>query len=679
MNMPDATSKLEEVVVRSERSDRNVNSTDIGMFRLDPKSIESVPVLFGEKDILKVLQMTPGVKAAGEGNAGFYVRGGSADQNLVVLDEAPVYNASHMLGFFSVFNSDAVKDATIYKGGIPAQYGGRSASVLDVKMRDGNQKKFSASGGIGTISSRLTLEGPIVKDKGAFMISARRTYADLYLLFSKKESMRKSKLYFYDLNLKANYKITEKDRIFLSGYFGRDVFGLDKIFGTDWGNATGTLRWNHIMNPKTFTNTSVIFSNYSNALQFGRAGDGGLKASSQIRDWNIKHDISITQNANNSFKIGANVIQHSFIPGKISMDIEGADATESLAGRKSYEGAVYAQHDLKIGNKFAMLYGLRYSGYGTYAKDKVYTFDKNGTATAEDNYKNWKNISYYGGLEPRMALKYSLGNSSSVKASYNRMYQYLHQLSNSTTTSPFDQWVSTSNNVKPQIADQASFGYFRNFHNDMYELSAEVYYKNMQNQIDYRPGAALVFNEAVEGELVYGKGMAYGAEFLLRKQTGKLTGWVSYTLSRTMRKFDDIGNGRLYPAKQDRLHDLAIVGMYQLTPKLQVSANWIYYTGNAVTFPSGMYTINGLPVPYYTERNGYRMKDYHRLDIGVTWYRKRTETRESSWNFSLYNAYGRENPYMITFQQNEEDPTKTEAVQTTLFRWVPSITYNFKF
>ncbi|HYD19849.1 MAG TPA: TonB-dependent receptor, partial [Flavipsychrobacter sp.] len=433
MNLPGSTAELAEVVIGSEKSDRNVNSTDIGMFRLDPKSIESVPVLFGEKDILKVLQMTPGVKAAGEGNAGFYVRGGSADQNLVVLDEALVYNASHMLGFFSVFNSDAVKDATIYKGGIPAQYGGRSASVLDVKMKDGNQKKFSASGGIGTISSRLTLEGPIVKDKGAFIISARRTYADLYLLFSKKESLRKSKLYFYDLNLKANYKISEKDRIFLSGYFGRDVFGLDGIFGTDWGNATGTLRWNHVMNPKTFTNTSFIFSNYSNALQFGSVGVGGLKASSQIRDWNIKHDISYTQNSNSNFKFGANLIQHTFIPGKIALDNQSGSSEETLPGRKSYEGAIYAQHDLKIGSKFAMLYGLRYSGYNTFAKETVYTFDNSGATTDVDNYDDPTSISYYGGLEPRMSLKYSLNDKSSVKASYNRMYQYLHQLSNATT------------------------------------------------------------------------------------------------------------------------------------------------------------------------------------------------------------------------------------------------------
>jgi len=673
-----ASKDLEEVVVRTERADKNVSATQMSVFRMDPRQVESVPVLFGEKDIIKTMQLTPGVKAAGEGNAGFYVRGGAADQNLILLDEAPVYNASHMLGFFSVFNSDALKDVTLYKGAVPAEYGGRGSSVMDVKMRDGNSKHFSTSGGIGLIASRLTFEGPIVKDKGSFIISGRRTYADLFLKLSDRENLRNSKLYFYDLNMKANYQLGKKDRIFLSGYFGRDVFGFADQFGFDWGNATGTLRWNHILSSKIFTNTSLIYSNYNYRIKLGFDGED-IKITSSIRDWNLKQDYTFTPNPNHNMKFGWNLIHHTFKPGKIEVGKNSNFNNDELNGRKALEVGVYVQDDMKISDKLGLQYGIRYSAFAFMGSAVVYTFDGEGEKTSVKEYGEWDRIATYSGWEPRLALKYELTATSSLKASYNRMYQYMHLLSNSTTSSPTDLWVPTSNNVKPQIVDQVSAGYFRNFKNNTYELSVEAYYKYLQNQIDYRDGADMIFNDEVEGELAYGTGRAYGLEILLRKQTGRLTGWISYTLSRSLRQFDLINKGEEYPARQDRIHDLAIVGMYDLSPKLKLSANWIYYTGSAATFPSGGYEIDGIYVPLYTDRNGYRMPDYHRFDIGLTWIRKKTGRRESSWNFSLYNAYGRQNAYTIEFRPNEDDPSKKEAVQTSLFTFVPSITYNFKF
>ncbi len=669
---------LDEVEVVGERKDGNVKRNEMGVVKIDPKAVESVPVLFGERDIIKIFQMTPGVKSAGEGNAGFYVRGGGSDQNLVLLDEAPVYNASHLLGFFSVFNSDALKDVTLYKGGMPAEYGGRASSVMDIKMRDGNSKKFGATGGIGLIASRLTLEAPIVKDKGSFMISGRRTYADVFLKASKDPNIKKSTLYFYDLNIKSNYQINEKNRIFLSGYFGRDNFGLADLFGFDWGNATGTLRWNHIIHDKLFSNTSLIYSDYSYRFKFNASGSD-VKFTSSIKDWNIKQDFSFFPNPNNKIKFGLNAIYHTFIPGEVESDYASFTDTK-LTRRYALESGVYVQNDQSITEKFGIQYGLRYSFFNYMGAGKAYTFDNEGVKTSETIYGRGKSIKTYGGFEPRISMHYELNNVSSVKSSYNRAYQYLHLLSNSTSSQPTDIWVPSSNNVKPQIADQIAAGYFRNFKDNSYEFSIEGYYKLMTNQIDYRNGADLFFNDEAEGQLVFGKGRAFGAEFFIRKQTGNLTGWISYTLSRSLRTFADINEGKEYSAKQDRIQDLAIVAMYELTPRLKVSANWVYYTGAAVTFPSGKYQINGLTVPYYTERNGYRMPAYHRMDIGVTLdNKKKHKNFESSWNFSIYNLYARENAYSITFRANEDRPEQTEAVRTALFKIVPSVTYNFTF
>jgi len=673
--IPKDVQEIGEVVVTAVKENDNITSSGMAVTTFDPKSIETIPVIFGEKDIMKTLSLTPGVKSAGEGNAGFYVRGGAADQNLVLLDEAPVYNASHLLGFFSVFNSDALKDVSLYKSGIPAEYGGRASSVMDVKMKDGNNKKFGASGGIGLISSRLAIEGPIVKDKGSFIISGRRSYLDLFLKASNNPTLKETKLFFYDLNMKANYKIGEKDRIFLSGYFGRDNFELADIFGFGWGNATGTLRWNHVVNDKLFSNTSVIFSNFDYKFSIGSENDAfGVKSS--IQDWNLKQDFSYFLNQNNSLKFGANAIYHIFKPGALSSST-GSFNEIRLDNKYALEVGAYIQNDQKIGNRFNLMYGLRYSGFDFLGAGKAYTFDEEGDKIDEKEYGDFETIKYYHGLEPRLSMGYVITENNSVKLAYNRNYQYMHQLSNSTTSSPTDSWVPSTNNVKPQIADQVALGYYQNLKSNMYVITTEIYYKHLQNQIDYKNGANLFLNNEVESDLVFGKGRAYGLEVQLEKKKGKFTGWLSYTLSRSLRTFDQINDGKEFSARQDRIHDISLVMIYKINKALVLSSNFIYYTGNAVTFPSGKYEVNGTIVPYYTERNGYRMPAYHRLDIGLTWYMKERKKFEHNLNISFYNVYGQENPYVITFRENPDNPAETQAVQTTLFRIVPSITYNF--
>lgn len=671
-------SELNEVVITAEKKDENITKTQMGVEKIDMKTIEKIPVIFGEKDVLKTIQLTPGIKSAGEGNSGFYVRGGNAGQNLILLDEATVYNASHLLGFFSVFNSDALKEVTLYKGSQPAEYGGRLSSVLDIKMQDGNNQKFGAEGGIGLISSRLKVEGPIVKEKGSFTISGRRTYADLFLKLQKDSTINTAKLYFYDLNVKANYRFNDKNRIFLSGYFGKDVLGFGKVFGIDWGNATGTLRWNHLFSDKLFSNTSLIFSNYDYNRKTYIAGTKG-KIISRIQDYNLKQDFQYFASSKSKLKFGFNSIYHKIIPGAITTESESSVKELDFTQKNAWENAAYFSHEYKPSGLLGFEYGVRLSSFSLLGPGDFYTYNTNGETTDTATYKSNEFVKTYFNIEPRFAANYILNEKSSLKFAYGRNTQNLHLLSNSTSGNPTDLWIPSSNNVKPEIADQLSLGYFRNFKDNTYEFSTEVYYKYLQNQIDYKDGAELRFNEFAESQLLFGTGRAYGIEFFLKKKYGKLNGWIGYTLARTEKKIEGINNGEYYPAKQDRTHDISIVGIYELSKKWTLSATWVYYTGNAVTFPSGKYEINGQVVNYFTERNGYRMPNYHRLDIGATWQRKKTEKFESSWNFSLYNAYGRENAYTITFQQDLNDPTKTQAVQTTLFRWVPSITYNFKF
>jgi hypothetical protein len=677
VELTEKTYELGNIVVTGEAPDRNVSSIEMGNVKMAPKNVEKIPVIFGEQDIVKTMQLTPGVKSAGEGNSGFYVRGGGIDQNLILLDEAPVYNASHLLGFFSIFNSEAIRDANLMKGSIPAEYGGRASSVFDIKMKEGNLKDYGVAGSIGLISSNLAVEGPIVKDKGSFIISARRTYADVFLMFSKKEDLKDTKLYFYDLNLKANYKINNNNRIYLSGYFGRDDFAFADQFGFDWGNSTGTVRWNHNFSEKLFSNTSFIVSNYSYDINI--LGDVNIVIGSQINDINLKQDFTYYLNSRNTLKFGGNAIYHNIMPGEIKVIGISNINPQTISTRRAIEWAAYVSNNQSVTERLKIYYGLRLALFSNVGPGEFYEFDANGDLSKTTEISDFEFVKTQGGFEPRLALNYMLSSKSSVKASYNRIYQFLHLLSNSTTSTPTDLWLPSSNNVKPQIADQVSAGYFRNFKNNEYELSTEVYYKDLKNQIDYKNGANLVFNSTVEAELVFGHGWAYGAEFMFKRNFGRLNGWVSYTWSRTIRQFDEINNGNAFPARQDRIHDLALVGIYEIAPKWSFSANWIYNTGNAVTFPNGKYEIAGMIAGYYTQRNGYRMPPYHRLDFGLTWQRKKTEKFESSWSFSVYNAYARENAYFIQFRQNEDNPAVTEAVQFAIFKAIPSVSYRFKF
>jgi hypothetical protein len=664
---------LEEVVVTAKKADENVTRAAMGVERLEVKELSKLPVIFGEKDILKTIQLLPGVKSAGEGNSGFFVRGGAADQNLILLDEAPVYNASHLLGFFSTFNSDAIKDATLIKGNSPAQYGGRLASVLDVKMNEGNDKNYHVAGGIGLISSRLSVEGPIQKEKSSFLITGRRTYADMFL--KATEDFKNNELYFYDLNAKMNYRINENNRLFLSGYFGRDVLGFGDRFGIDWGNRTGTLRWNSILNPKWFSNTSLIFSDYDYKINFATEAESDLRISSKIRDWNLKQEFQYFPNDKNSWRFGFNSIHHTIRPSKF------ADSEEGLSkyNRYGWENAIFANNTLSVNSKLSVDYGLRISSYSLVGGEEGYNIYENGTKTDLVTLQKGEIGKTYVNLEPRLTASYLLSKSSSIKAGFSRNTQNLHLLSNSTTGNPTDQWVGNSYNIKPEIGDQLSLGYFQNFADNKYEFSVETYYKWMQNQVDYKNGADINTAPDVESELLFGRGRAYGVELLLKKKTGRLTGWVGYTLSRTERQIDGINEGNWYAARQDRTHDLSVVGAYQLNKRWSLGGAFVFYTGNATTFPSGKYEVADNTVYYYTERNGYRMPNYHRLDLSATYEKPRKGRFQSSWNFGLYNVYGRENAYTITFEEDPDDSSRTRAVQTSLFKWVPSVTYNFKF
>ena len=678
INLSPADAEMQEVVVSANRNNANVTKPLMGVQKLSVNEIKDVPVIFGEKDILKTIQLLPGVQSGGDGSSGFYVRGGSVDQNLILLDEATVYNPTHLLGFFSTFNSDAIKDVTLYKGAIPAEYGGRLASVLDVKMDDGNVKDYGVSGGLGLISSRLNVEGPIEKDDGSFIVSARRTYADLFLKLSKDTNTNRSSLYFYDINAKANYKLGDKDHIYLSGYFGKDNLGLGNTFGLDYGNSTGTFRWNHIFNSRLFSNTSLIYSKYNYNVSVN-SGSNDIGITSFVRDYHLKEDLQYFLNSDNKVNFGVEVIQHTTSPGVISASGTSSFNPLALEQRYSLESAAYVDHDLALSDKVNVNYGLRAGLFTVLGPGSFYTYDSSGNAIDTATYGSGQVVKNYFNLEPRFSMSYRLTYNSSVKFAYTRTVQNLHLLSNSTSSNPTDVWIPSSNNVKPEIADQVSTGYFRNADNNAYEFSAEVYYRYMQNQIDYKNGAQLIANEYVESQLIYGIGRAYGLELFAKKKVGRMTGWVSYTLSRTERRFGQVNDDSWYPANQDRTHDLSVVGIYKLSKKWTLSGDFVYYTGNAVTWPSGKYEVDGQVAFLYTKRNGYRMPPYNRLDVSATLQGKKTKKFDSNWNFSLYNAYGRENPYSISFQQDPGNPAKTEAVQYALFRWVPSVTYNFKF
>lgn len=677
IELPDEIKNLETVSVTANTRGRTISGTQMGVERLSTNEIKTIPMLLGERDILKAIQLLPGIKQAGDGNSGFYVRGGGSDQNLILLDEAQVYNASHLLGFFSTFNSDAIKDITVYKGGMPAQYGGRLSSVLDVKMNEGNNQDFELSGGIGLISAKLNAEGPIQKGRSSFLLSGRRTYADLFIPLSSDTSIRDNRLYFYDYNAKINYKLSERDNIYLSGYMGRDHLKLGQQFGMDWGNITGTLRWNHIFNSKLFSNTSLIFSDFDYNIRINNSSND-LSIFSEIRDINLKHEFQWYTSGKHTLRFGLNSIYHTIKPGEVTSSGETSYNDFYLQKRYAWENAIFATDTWRMLPWLNVTYGLRLSSFAVLGPGDFYEIDGDGNITDTLTYKKGQLVKNYINLEPRLAVSFILNPTTSIKASYVRNVQNLHLIANSITSAPTDKWIASTNIVKPEIADLVSLGWYKNFAGNRYEFTTEVYYKKMYNQIDYRDGAEVFTNDAIETQLLFGIGRAYGWELFLKKKTGKTTGWISYTLSKTERKINGINDGAWYNARQDRTHDIALVVNHQLNRHWNLAANWIFYTGDAVTYPSGKYIIDNQVVFYYTKRNADRMPNYHRLDLGATWVLKDKKKFRSELAFSLYNAYGRENPYMITFRQNEDDPTKTEAVKTSLFKFVPSISYNFK-
>ncbi|NPA68975.1 MAG: TonB-dependent receptor [Chlorobi bacterium] len=671
--------ELEEVTVTGKSADKNIQSAETGVNTLNTKDTKLIPVIFGEQDILKTIQLLPGIKSAGEGGSGFFVRGGGADENLILLDEASVYNASHLMGFFSVFNSDAVRNVKIYKGTAPAQYGGRLSSVLDIQTKEGNNKKFSISGGIGLISSRLTTEIPVVKNKSSLIISGRRTYADIFSALLPKDNKHDVELYFYDLNVKTNLKINNKNRIFLSGYTGRDVFGFDNLMSMNWGNITGTARWNKLFGNKLFLNTSLIYSKYDYMFGVGFFTDEGtVKLNSSVKDFRLKEDFQYFGDNKNLLRFGISSEYHVFLPGEVdASEVEYFNDIKT-ENKYAFENALYVSHEYEPLNSLKIIYGCRLSGFAVSGPGTVYEFDSQGEPVDSVFYKKNEIIKTYKNLEPRISLNYRINRQNAVKATYTRNSQYIHLLSNSTSSTPADVWYPTTKLVPPGISDLFSAGYYKNFKDNMFEVSAELYYKDLKNVIDYKNGANVMVNKYLEAELVFGTGRSYGVELYAKKQYGKFTGWISYTLSKTERKFDEINNGEYFPARHDRTHDFSITAIYKPGNRWSFAATWVYYTGDAVTFPSGRYIVDGRIVMLYTERNGYRMPDYHRGDISVTYYNKKKKHGKSSWNLSVYNIYARKNAYQISFER-VENSTQFQAVRLSLFSIIPSVSYSFKF
>ncbi|MBD2767974.1 TonB-dependent receptor [Hymenobacter sp. BT664] len=675
-----------EVVVTGKVPDQNVRSTEVGVARLDARAIKLVPALLGEADLVRAVQLLPGVSTVGEGATGFNVRGGGIDQNLILMDEAPVYNSSHLFGLFSVFNPDAVKDVKLVKGGIPAAYGGRLSSLLDIRMKDGNSQRLSANGGIGLVSSRLAVEAPIVKDKGSFMVAGRRSYADLFLKAVPEQ--KDNQAYFYDLSAKANYTLGEQDRLFLSGYFGRDVFKFGKVFQNSWGNQTGTLRWNHVFNSRLFMNVTALASRYDYGLGVP-TGTQGFDWKSDITDYSAKADFEFFRNPQSVVRFGASSIFYTFQPGHVVPTEDKSIYRElRLQEQRGTEWAAYLDEERSFGPVFSVQYGLRATLFENRSTGTFYDYEgtlgQQLTPVNPQTYGSGRPLGRYPNLEPRLSARYALSESSSLKFGYNRMVQYIHLISNTTAATPLDVWLPSTRNVKPEHADQLSLGYFRNFKNNAYETSVEVFGKRMDNQIDYIAGANTLLNQNLEGELLYGRGRAYGAEFYIKKNEGRLTGWLSYTLSRSERQIDGINQNNWYANKYDKTHVLALVGVYAVSDRLSLSSTFNYSTGVATTVPDSRYVYQGLVVPNVNGdvRNNFRVPAYHRLDLAATLQQKPHPNRrwQGSWVFSIYNVYARRNAFGIYFRQNEDNPTRTEAVRLSVFgSLLPSATYNFNF
>lgn len=691
INLKTKSIEAKEVEITGTRIEQNLKSTDMGRVEVSVEEMKKLPAFFGEVDLVKIVQLIPGVKNAGEGNTGLYVRGGGPDQNLVLLDEAVVYNAAHLLGFFSVFNSDAVKTVDLHKGGMPAQYGGRLASVLDISMKEGNMKKFQLDGGIGLIASRLTAQGPIKKDTSSFIISARRTYLDVLVQpFIRETSPTKgSGYYFYDLNTKINYRLSDKDRLFISGYFGRDVFTFKSTesgfnIRIPWGNATVSTRWNHLFSNKLFLNTSLIFSDYqfeSNVEQTAFK----FNVFSGVRDYNAKMDFTWYPSYRHTVKFGANYIFHRFTPNNASGELVGEAFSLGPPERIfAHESAVYISDDFDVNDKLRIHAGLRGSMFNQVGPFTRYLKDEQGFTNDSIVYERGEPIQTYPNLEPRLMMRYQLNGKSSIKASYTMNYQYIHITSLANQSLPTDLWFPSTALVRPQKGVQYSLGYYRNFKENTWEASIETYYKTMDNQVEFKDGTLPSdgLNDNVDNFLTFGRGEAYGAEFFLKKSLGDFSGWIGYTLSWTTRTFPELNNGKTFYARYDRRHDLSLVLSYDLNEKWTFGTVFVYASGNLMWLPTNIYYFEGKPVLQYGERNNYRMPAYHRWDLSATWYTRRTGKYRANWNFSIYNVYSRLNPFFI-YIDPEGDVTEgtfeNNAKMVSLFPIIPSVTYNFSF
>ena len=696
VELPLSAEQLEEVVISSVAENANVVNNEMSVVSLQPRTIKQVPAVLGEPDVIRSLQLLPGVTSVADGASGFNVRGGSADQNLILLDEGIIYNSAHLLGLYSVVNPDAIKDVKLYKGGIPARYGGRLSSVMDIRQREGNSKEFNGEAGIGLISARALVEGPIIKDKSSFMIAGRRSYGDAIL----RATGSNNAAYFYDLNVKTNYTINQNNRLFLSGYFGRDKFDLGGIFSNGWGNATSTLRWNRVFSDKLFANFSAIYSNYDYSVDQLTTG-AEFNWKSNVITYNLKADFNYYIDDNNQVEFGADQKWYEFKPGKIR-PIEGSNLLETNLDKKfARELGAYASYERKMG-PLVINGGLKYSMFVRSGKQELPVYENDqpvvynqlvgryeeGTLIGTESYSKGEKISDFFNFEPRASLTYVLNEKNSIKASYNRLYQYQHLISNSTSPTPLDIWTPSGPFIEPQRADQVALGYFRNFANNTFEVSLEGYYKKMNNLVDYVDGAELVTNNNIETELLPGRGRSYGLEFYLKKNTGKLTGWVSYTLSNAERQVKGLGmgdpginNGEYYAANYNKPHDLSVTAVYRVNDRWSMSSNFIYATGTPTTYPRGRYEFAGLVIPQFESRNQERLPDYHRLDVSATLTGKKKRWRNGGheWVFGFYNIYNRANASSIYFVESEEVKGESKAYKSYLFGITPSITYNFKF
>ena len=688
---------LQEVVILDNKNAAVIRKPEMSVNKLSISTIKKMPVVLGEVDVLKSILLLPGVTNAGEGASGFNVRGGGADQNLILLDEATIFNSSHVFGLFSVFNPDAIKDLKLYKGGIPARFGGRASSVLDVYQKDGSSKEFHVNGGIGLISSRILIEGPIVKDKGSFLIAARRSYADLFLKLSEKQ--KNNAAYFYDLNTKLSYKLNPNNNLYLSGYFGRDVFSLNKSFTNTYGNSTLNLRWNHLFSDKLFSNLSLIYSDYYYGLDLDFVG---FKWDSGIKNYNIKYDFKNYISDKFKLNYGINAIYYDFNPGVIKPSEPNSGINfQQLDKKQAFEPALYINAEQDISKKITLSYGLRYSifyrlGESTvniYADNNPVTFNsamqiyEKATPIGTKFYGKNQVIQSYNNLEPRFSIGYQLNDNQSLKASYNRMVQYLQLISNTSSPTPLDVWTPSDNFIKPQISDQVALGYFRNFKENRYSLEVETYYKKVQNRLDYIDGANLVANNAIEQVILNGQLRSYGLEIMFRKNEGRFNGWISYTLSKSEQQTpgrtsgeSGINNGNWYNSVYDKTHNVAVTGSYNLNKKWSFGSNFIFQTGQPVTYPNGQYEYLGIAIPSYGLRNKNRLPSYNHLDVSATLTPHKNDKRswKSEWVFSIYNLYNRKNAASINFRENY-DTGNNEAIRTSIFGIVPAVSYNFKF